>query len=146
MTPLVCTLKLFSENEKEFSEDHDHMCRKSSWGNLSHDHRSPPPQAQVLRGPWPYERPRKFLTKFMPISLFKRVSGNEKCARTFFAQTFWTPLGVRDIPAKFSRDIPDSSLRIPRKTNFRGRARTFRPPPLRVKDPHPTGWSPDPKS
>ena len=38
-----------------------------------------------------------------------------------------------------SRDIPDSSLRNPRKTNFRGRARTFRPPPLRVEDPHPTG-------
>ena len=46
-----------------------------------------------------------------------------------------------------SRDIPDSSLslRNPRKTNFRGRARTFRPPPLRVEDPHPTGRSPDPK-
>ena len=44
-----------------------------------------------------------------------------------------------------SRDIPEySSLRNPRKTNFRGRARTFRPP-LRVEDPHPTGRSPDPK-
>ena len=29
------------------------------------------------------------------------VLGNEKCARSFFAQTFWTPPGVRDIPAKF---------------------------------------------
>ena len=27
--------------------------------------------------------------------------GNGKCARSFFAQTFWTPPGVRDIPAKF---------------------------------------------
>ena len=45
-----------------------------------------------------------------------------------------------------SRDIPDSSLRNPRKTNFRGRARSFRPPPVRVEDPHPTGRSPDPKS
>ena len=27
--------------------------------------------------------------------------GNEKRARSFFAQTFWTPPGVRDIPAKF---------------------------------------------
>ena len=27
--------------------------------------------------------------------------GNEKCARSFFAQTFWAPPGVRDIPAKF---------------------------------------------
>ena len=43
-----------------------------------------------------------------------------------------------------SRDIPDSSLPNPRKTNFRGRARTFRPPPLRVEDPHPTRSSPDP--
>ena len=33
-----------------------------------------------------------------------------------------------------------------RKTNLRGRARTFRPPPLCVEDPHPTGRSPDPKS
>ena len=30
-----------------------------------------------------------------------RSLGNEKCARSFFAQTFWTPPGVRDIPAKF---------------------------------------------
>ena len=29
--------------------------------------------------------------------------GNEECARTFFAQTFWTPPGVRDIPAKFPK-------------------------------------------
>ena len=28
-------------------------------------------------------------------------SGAEKWARSFFAQTFWTPPGVRDIPAKF---------------------------------------------
>ena len=45
-----------------------------------------------------------------------------------------------------SRDIPDSSLRNPRKTNFRRWARTFRPPPLRAEDPHPTGRSPDPKA
>ena len=44
-----------------------------------------------------------------------------------------------------SRDIPDSSLRKPRKTNFRGRARTFRPPPLQVEDPLPTRRSPDQK-
>ena len=30
--------------------------------------------------------------------------------------------------------------------NFWGRALTFRPPPLRVEDPYPTGRSPDPKS
>ena len=36
-----------------------------------------------------------------------------------------------------SRDIPDSSLPNPRKTNFRGRARTFRPPPLSRGRPSP---------
>ena len=40
-----------------------------------------------------------------------------------------------------SSDIPNSSLRNPRKTNFRGRARTFRPPRLHVEDPQPTGRS-----
>ena len=48
-------------------------------------------------------------------------------------------------PGKIPLDIPDSSLRNPRKTNFRGTARSFWPPPLRVEDPHPTGRSPDPK-
>ena len=35
------------------------------------------------------------------------------------------------------RDIPDSSLRNPRKTDFWRRARTCRPPPLHVEDPPP---------
>ena len=67
-----------------------------------------------------------------------------KMSTNFFAQVFWTPPGVRDIPAKFpgySRCLPSN----PWKTNFRGRARTFRPPPLHVQDPHPTWWYPDPK-
>ena len=42
-------------------------------------------------------------------------------------------------------DIPGCLLRKSRKTYFRGRARTFRPPPFRVDDPHPTRQSPDPK-
>ena len=71
--------------------------------------------------------------------------GNEKCARTFLHKLFEHPQGS-GTSRQNSRDIPDSSLRNPRKTNFRGRARTFRPPPLRVEDPHPTGRSPDPKS
>ena len=71
--------------------------------------------------------------------------GNEKCERTFFARTFEHPQGSRT-SRQNSWDIPDSSLRNPRKTNFRGWARTFRPPPLRETDPHPTGRSPDPKS
>ena len=44
----------------------------------------------------------------LPPSLSESISGcrvrsigNEECARTFFAQTFWRPPGVRDIPAKF---------------------------------------------
>ena len=36
--------------------------------------------------------------------------------------------------------------RGPRKTNFRGREQTLRPPALRVEDPHPTSQSPGPKS
>ena len=97
---------------------------------------------------WPNLFPTRSFAKYFwfseaAISLI--FLGNEKCARTFFAQTFWAPPGVRDIPAKF-RDIPDSSLRNPRKTKFRGRARSFRPPPLPVEDPPSTGRSPDPKS
>ena len=68
-----------------------------------------------------------------------------KRARTFLHKLFEHPQESGTSRQK-SRDIPDSSLRNPRKANFRGRARSFRPPPLRVEDPHPTGRSPDPKS
>ena len=64
--------------------------------------------------------------------------GNEKCAQTFFAQTFEHPPGVRNILGS----LPPN----PRKTSFRERARTFRPPPLRVKGPHTTWQSLGPKS
>ena len=66
--------------------------------------------------------------------------GSEKCTRTLVAQTFWTPPGS-GTSLQNSHDIPDSSLRNPRKTNFRGRARTFRP-----QDPLPTRRSPGQKS
>ena len=33
--------------------------------------------------------------------VFLAKLGNEKCAKIFFAQTFWTPPKVRDIPTKF---------------------------------------------
>ena len=73
-----------------------------------------------------------------------RISSRKRKMRTnSFCTNFLNTARVRDIPAKIP-DIPDSSLRNPRKTNFRGRARSFRPPPLRAEDP--TGWSPDPKS
>ena len=39
--------------------------------------------------------------KIIPRREILSLIGNEKCARIFFAQTFWTPPGVRDIPAKF---------------------------------------------
>ena len=71
--------------------------------------------------------------------------GNEKSARTFLHKLFEHRQGSRT-SRQHSQDIPDSSVRNPRKTNFRGRARTFRPPPLCVEDPHPTGRSPDPES
>ena len=76
---------------------------------------------------------------------FSEYLGNEKCARSFFAQTFWTPPGVRDIPAKF-HGHPGFLSSKPKEDKVWGRARSFRPPPLRVEDPHPTGWSPDPKT
>ena len=56
----------------------------------------------------------------------------------FCANFLNTPRGPGN-PSKKIQDIPDSSLSNPRKTNFRGRARTFRPPPLRVEDPTPPG-------
>ena len=71
--------------------------------------------------------------------------GNEKRARTFFWHKLLEHPQGSGTSRQNSRDIPDSSLRNPRKTNFRGRARSFRPPPLRVEDFHPTGRSPDPK-
>ena len=37
----------------------------------------------------------------MTVTPQQKILGNEKCARSFFAQTFWTPPRVRDIPAKF---------------------------------------------
>ena len=67
-----------------------------------------------------------------------------KMRTNFFAQIFEHPQGSGTSRQNF-RDIPDS-FRNPRKTNFRGRARTFQPPPLCVEDPHTTGRSPDPKS
>ena len=84
---------------------------------------------------------------FFFLSLFKKSKGlgNKKCTRTFLHKLFEHPYGSGTSRQK-SRDIPDSSLRNPRKTKFRGRARSFWPPPLRVEDPDPTGRSPDPKS
>ena len=84
-----------------------------------------------LRTGWPPTEPRngksgkyhfwvqKMHTKFFLHKLFEHPQGSGTSRQN-------------------SLDIPDSSLRNPRKTNFRGRARSFRPPPLRVEDPPPT--------
>ena len=64
----------------------------------------------------------------------------KKCARTFFCTNLLNaPQGSRTYRQN-SRDIPDSCLRNPRKTNFRGRGTNFsattpsrgRPPPHRA--------------
>ena len=55
--------------------------------------------------------------------------GNEKCGRTFSHKLFEPPQ-ASGTSRQNSRDAPDSFLQDPRKTNFRRRARTFRPPIL----------------
>ena len=78
--------------------------------------------------------------------LESRALFRERKMRTkFFCTNFLNTARGPGHPGK----IPGTSripLRNPRKTKFRGRARSFRPPPLRVEDPHPTGRSPDPKT
>ena len=85
---------------------------------------------------------------FSPAPIFRR---RQFFAGAVFRRHRFSPHCPFMLPSKtptrlYSRDIRDSSLQNPRKTNFRGRARSFRPPPLCVEDPHPTGRSPDPKS
>ena len=83
----------------------------------------------------------------LPLSLVWFAGATpEKNAHELFCTNFLNTPRAPGHPRQNSRDIPDSSLRNPRKTNFRGRVRTLRPPPLRVEDPNPTGRSPDPKS
>ena len=87
--------------------DHCALCTDTS----SLMHRSPRPRHTNVRE-------RKMRTNFFCTNLLNTPSG---------------PGNLGKIP----RDIPDSSLRKPRKTIFRGRARTFWPPPLCVEDPTP---------
>ena len=85
-----------------------------------------------------------------PAHRWTAVLREPKNEHKLFCTTFWAPSPPppkgSGTSRQNSRNIPGSSLQNPRKTNFRGRAQTFRPPPLRVEDPHPTGRSPDPKS
>ena len=65
-------------------------------------------------------RERKMRTKFFLHKLFEHRQGS-------------------GISRQNSRDIPDSSLRNPRKTKFRGRARSFGHHPFEWKTPTPPG-------
>ena len=62
--------------------------------------------------------------------------GDEECTRTCLDKLFEHPQGS-GTSRHNSRDIPDSSLRNPRKTNFQGRARAFWAPPLSRGRPPP---------
>ena len=65
--------------------------------------------------------------------------GTKNAHELFLHKPFEHPQGSGTSRQK-SRDIPDSSLRNPRKTNFRGRARSFQPPtPFAWKTPTPPG-------
>ena len=75
------------------------------------------------------------------------ASNRERNTRTnFFLHRLFEHSQGSETSRQNSRDVPDSSLQNPRKTTFEGGPRTFRPPPIRAEDPHPTGRSPDPRS
>ena len=71
-------------------------------------------------------------SQFWAIYRERRLNAN------FFSQTFRAPPGC---PGKIP-GYPAKRVWFPW---FRGTYRTFRPPPLHVEDPHPTGGYPDPK-
>ena len=60
------------------------------------------------------------------------------CVYAFFAQTFRTHPSIRTSRQR-SLDIPGAYLPNPRKTNFRGKARTFVHHPFALKTPTPPG-------
>ena len=110
----------------------------------------PKNREEVLRVPCPILLPQGCGTSsgcFLTTPFGVCTSDRERKMRTKISlhKLFEHPQGS-GTSRQNSWDVPDSSLRNPRKTNFRGRARSFRPPPLRVEDPHPTRRSPDPKS
>ena len=67
-----------------------------------------------------------------------RCLGNEKCARTFLYKLFEHPQGS-GTSRQNPRDIPNSSLRNPRKTNFEGGHELFGHHPFAWKTPTPPG-------
>ena len=75
----------------------------------------------------------------LPDLLFELFFRERKLNTDFFSQTFRAPPGY---PCK----IPGYPAKKIWFSWFRGTCRTFRPPPLRVKDPHPTPKISGPKS
>ena len=69
--------------------------------------------------------------------LFLFLLGAEKLTQLLLYKLFEHPQGSGTSRQNF-RDVPGSFLRNPRKTNFRGKARTFRTPPPCVGDPAPS--------
>ena len=93
------------------------MCRNHGLIRLAHSSKPHPPRLTDKNS-----RERNMRTSFFCTNFFEHPQGSGTSRQN-------------------SRDIPESSLRNPRKRNFRGRARTFRPPSLCQ-----VGESPDPKS
>ena len=71
--------------------------------------------------------------------------GNKKCARTFLHRLLEHPRILPGHPGKIPVTSQIPLFENPRKTSLRVRARTFRPPPLRVEDPPPHPAVPRPK-
>ena len=73
-------------------------------------------------------------------AVLQNFFGGRKMSTNFFAHKLFEHSQGSGTSRQNPWDIPGSLRRNPRKTNFRRRARTFRPPPLRVPrrpPPHP---------
>ena len=81
----------------------------------------------------------------VPVEVRFEALGNENAHQLSLHKLLNTARGPGH-PGKNPGTSQIPPFETPKKTNLRGRARSFRPPPLRVEDPHPTGRSPDPKS
>ena len=85
-------------------------------------------------------RPCKF---WQAVERLTALHRERKMRKNFFYTHFLNTPGNPGHPGKIPGTWQIPLFETPRKTNFQGRARTFRPPPLRVEDPHPTGRAPD---
>ena len=75
----------------------------------------------------------------------RALLGERKMRTNFFCTNFFNTLGVRDVPAKFPGH-PRFLSSKPKGDKLSLEGKNFRPPLLRMEDPHPIGRSPDPKS